>query len=118
MEITKEALLFGKPTIIKDREYLATKDYVDEFVTQMSKFTDKFTVHVQLPNQLTVSNSQKDIVYNRVLVQAIMPQKCDIDDYHETYNLSYALDCQNPVYKLYRAYINKDSQNLCTFDSK
>ena len=51
MEITLSRLLEGKPTIIKGKEYLATKEYVSPFIDEMSKYTDKF--------HRTVIHSQK-----------------------------------------------------------
>ena len=66
MEITLNALLEGKPTIIREKEYFATKDYVQPFIDEMSKFTKEFVVNVQLPDQVTISNDSKDVTYNRV----------------------------------------------------
>ena len=66
MEITIEKLLEGKSTIIKDSEYLSTKDYVSPFIELMKKFTNDFSIQVQLPSQLTITDSAKDITYNRV----------------------------------------------------
>lgn len=45
-----------------------------------------------------------------------MPDRCTIDGYIETYGLVYALDARIPVYKVYRAYVNKDTHNMCVFD--
>lgn len=45
-----------------------------------------------------------------------MPSKCDVEEYHEVYGLVYALDVRVPLYKVYRAYINSENQNLCVFD--
>ena len=36
--------------------------------------------------------------------------------YVETYGLVYALDARIPVYKVYRAYVNKETHNMCVFD--
>ena len=66
MEITLNALLEGKPTIIREKEYFATKDYIQPFIDEMSKFTKEFVVNVQLPDQVTISNNSKDVTYNRV----------------------------------------------------
>ena len=44
MKINIEDLLKGKATIIKDREYLPTKSYVEPFLERMSKFTNDFRV--------------------------------------------------------------------------
>lgn len=66
MEITISKLLEGKSTVIKDNEYLSTKEYINPFIELMKKFTNNFYVQVQLPSQLTITNSEKDITYNRV----------------------------------------------------
>ena len=66
MEITLNALLEGKPTIIRERKYFATKEYIQPFIDEMSKFTKDFIVNVQLPDQVTISNNNKDLTYNRV----------------------------------------------------
>ena len=116
MEITLSALLEGKPTIIREKEYFATKEYVQPFIDEMSKFTKDFIINVQLPGQITVSNNNKDLTYNKVWIQAIMPDQCTIDGYAETYGLVYAIDARVPVYKVYRAYINKETHNMCVFN--
>lgn len=66
MEITLDLLLKGKPTIIKEREFLPTKEYVGEFIKIMSNFTDNFVVNVTLPTQLTLTNKEEDITFNKV----------------------------------------------------
>lgn len=66
MEITIGKLLEGKSTVIKDNEYLSTKEYVNPFIEIMKKFTADFSVQVQLPSQLTITDSKEDITYNRV----------------------------------------------------
>jgi hypothetical protein len=66
MDITLEALYLGKPTIIKDKQFLSTKDYVDGFVREMSKYTKRFITKVQMPNQITLSKDREDVTYNKV----------------------------------------------------
>lgn len=66
MEITLSALLEGKPTIIRGKEYFATQEYIQPFIDEMSKFTKDFIVNVQLPDQVTISNNNRDLTYNRV----------------------------------------------------
>ena len=66
MEIDKNLLLEGKSTIIKNKNYLSTKEYVEPFFDEMSKFTDNFIIRVQTPNQMTLSGEDKDITFNRV----------------------------------------------------
>lgn len=116
MEITPELLLKGKPTIIKGKEYLPTADYVQPFFDEMAKFTDKFIVKVQTPNQVTITDGDEDITYNRVWVQALMPDKYAIDNHTEVYSLLYGLDVRTPVYKVARHYLNNACLNLCVFN--
>lgn len=66
MEITLDGLNAGKPTIIKNNEFLETKEYTTPFITEMKKFTDKFVVNVQVPDQMTITGKGKDLTYNRV----------------------------------------------------
>lgn len=66
MEITIGKLLEGKSTVIKENEYLETKEYVNPFIELMKKFTNDFSIQVQLPSQLTITDSKEDITYNRV----------------------------------------------------
>jgi hypothetical protein len=47
-----------------------------------------------------------------------MPSKCDIDGYAETFNLVYGLDVRQPVYKIFKAYKDRRSENLYCFDSR
>lgn len=66
MEIDKDLLFEGKSTIIKNKNYLSTKEYVESFFDEMSKFTNDFIIRVQTPNQMTLSGEDKDITFNRV----------------------------------------------------
>ena len=116
MEITPELLLKGKPTIIKGKEYLPTADYVQPFFDEMAKFTDKFIVKVQTPSQMTVTDGDEDVTYNRVWVQAVMPEKYTIDNHVEVYSLLYGLDVRTPVYKVARHYLNNACLNMCVFN--
>jgi len=116
MEITIGKLLEGKSTVIKDNEYLSTKEYVNPFIEIMKKFTTDFSVQVQLPSQLTITDSKEDITYNRVWVQAIL--KDNVYGYAETINLVYALDVRKPIYKLFKAYKDRKTGNLFAFNSQ
>lgn len=116
MEITIDLLLKGKSTIIKDKKFLSTSEYVKPFLDEMKKFTNNFIVNVVLPDQLTVTNKSEDLTFNKVWIQAIMPEKCRIGDYDEVYNLVYALDVKTPIYKLFRSYIHKESKAMLVTD--
>ena len=116
MEIDKDLLFEGKSTIIKNKNYLSTKEYVEPFFDEMSKFTDDFIIRVQTPNQMTLSEDNKDITFNRVWIQALMPEDHSIDNHRECYHLIYGLDVKKPVYKVARGYVNMACTNLCIFD--
>lgn len=66
MEITLDALFLGKPTIIKDKEFLSTREYTEGFIKEMSKYTKRFITKVQMPNQITLSKDREDVTYNKV----------------------------------------------------
>ena len=66
MEITLDLLLKGKPTIIKEKEFLPTAEYVGEFIKEMTQFTTDFIINVTLPSQLTLTNKEEDITFNKV----------------------------------------------------
>jgi hypothetical protein len=117
VEITLKELLDGKATIIKTKDYLSTKEYVQPFLDQMSKFTNNFKIKVKLPDQMTTGDS-RDTTYNRVLVEAILPATNDIDKHQEVVGLLYGLDTRKPIAKVYRGYQNQACLNLTVFQPK
>lgn len=116
MEVTLDFALKGKSTIIKNRNYLSTKEYIEPFIDSMSKFTDDFIIRVQTPNQMTITDNDQDLTFNRVWIQALMPEDHCIDNHRECYHLIYGLDVKKPVYKIARGYLNMACTNLCVFD--
>lgn len=116
MEITPELLLKGKPTIIKGNEYLPTADYVKPFFDKMASYTDKFIVKVQTPDQLTITNGNQDTTYNRVWIQAVMPDEMEIENHKTAINLLYALDTRTPVVKIFKNTLNMACLNICVFN--
>lgn len=116
MEITISKLLEGKSTIIKENEYLSTRDYVSPFINLMKKFANDFSIQVQLPSQFTITDFKEDITYNRVWIQAILSD--NKYGFAETYNLVYALDVRKPIYKIFKAYKDRKTGNLFAFNSQ
>ena len=111
-----EALLRGKETVIKTKEFLPTRQYVEPFLNQMSKYTDDFRVDVKIPDQITKINDEEDLTYNRVLIQAVLPAEHSIESHDEVVGFLYGLDVRKPVVKIYRGYLNQACTNLCVFD--
>lgn len=111
-----EQLLKGKPTKIRNREYLPTKAYVEPFLEKMSKFTSDFRVQVKLPDQITRTDGDDDITYNRVLIEAVLPKELEVENHQEVIGLVYGLDVRKPVAKIYRGALNMACTNLCIFN--
>ena len=117
--LTLDDLYKGKPTRIKDKEYFPTGEYIDPFIQYMSKFTDDFRVSAKLPKQITQTVQDKmgfdDITYNRVWIQAVMPEEYMFDNHSEVIGFLYGLDIRKPVCKIYRGGLNMACTNLCVF---
>ena len=116
MEITVQELLQGKPTIIKNKEFFQTKNYVEPFLEKMSKITDDFRIQVRTPDQVTVSKDMQDLTYNRVLIQAVLPEQYTIDNHAEVVGFLYGIDVRRPVAKIYRGHLNMACTNLTVFN--
>lgn len=116
MELTIPELLQGKPTIIKNKEFFQTKTYVEPFLEKMSKLTDDFRVQVKIPDQMTMGNGVTDTTFNRVWIQAVLPEDHCIDDHDEVIGFLYGIDVKKPVVKIYRGYLNRACTNLCVFN--
>ena len=118
MEVTLNQLLEGKATRIKNKDYAPTRSYVEPFLERMSKITNDFRVQVKLPDQVTCTSGEgerhDDITYNRVLIQAVLPNK--FDNHQEVIGMVYGLDARKPLIKIYRGAINCACTNLCIFD--
>lgn len=115
MIITIDELLKGKGTKIKDKEYFPTKRYVEPFLDKVGKLTSDISVQVELPKQVTVLGDTEDITYNRVLIQATLPEEI-WDNHKEVIGFVYGLDVKKPIAKIYRAGINCACTNLCVFN--
>ena len=118
MEITLNELLNGQATMIKNKEYLTTKEYVQPFLDQMSGITNDFRVNIKLPDQITKIDDNQNITYNRVLIQAVLPKEYRVDEHDEVIGMLYGLDVRKPISKLYRGYLNSACTNLTVFDPK
>ena len=100
MEIEMEDLLEGQSTIIRGKEFNETKAYVQPFIDRFKSETDDFRIRVISPSQLSVSaDGTVNQVYNRVLIEAVIPTAFDIAD---VVGMTYALDVRYPVVKFFK----------------
>lgn len=118
MEISLSELLKGKPTIIKNKEFFQTKNYVEPFIQKMSALTSDFRIQVKAPDQMTMSGESQDLTYNRVWIQAVLPPEHTIEGHDEVIGFLYGIDVKRPVAKIYRGYLNQACTNLCVFNPK
>jgi hypothetical protein len=120
MEVTLETLLKGKATRIKNNDFFPTEAYVQPFIDKMSKFTSDFRIQATLPDQITKTINDEinfdDITYNRVWVQAVLPDEYAFDNHDEVIGMVYGLDCRKPIVKIYRGGLNRACTNLCVFN--
>ena len=118
MELTLTDLYKGKSTTIKNKNYFSTENYIKPFVDSMSSFTDNFKIKAILPPQITTDAGTADVTYNKVWIQAILPDEYAIDEHNEVISLIYALDVRKPLAKVYRGYLNSACLNLTVFNPK
>ena len=120
MELTVEQLLQGKATKIKKKEFFTTKAYVEPFFDRMSKYTEEFIINVKPADQISLTPSGEvnfdDIVYNRVWVQAVLPDEYAYENHKRVMSMLYALDTRKPVVKMYTGALNMACLNLCVFN--
>lgn len=119
MELTLEQTLAGKSTQIKGKEYLSTAAYVEPFLERMSKYTDKFIFNGIQPDQISLTKdgdiNLEDTVWNRMWVQAVMPDNNMFDNHNRVVGMVYGLDVRKPIVKIYVGGLNMACCNLCIF---
>lgn len=120
MELTINTALQGLATSIKGKEFLSTAAYVEPFLERMSKYTDKFIINGIPATQLSYTKegdvNMENMIYNRMWVQAVMPDSAGFDNYDRVVGMVYGLDTRKPVVKFYVGGLNKACCNLCIFD--
>lgn len=124
MNITLDELLRGKATKIKDKSYAPTEAYVTPFLERVANIpgvsTDDISVKVELPDQITVTQKENvnfdDITYNRVWLQAHLPEEYQVDNHDDVLGMVYGIDTRKPIAKFYRGGLNRACTNLCVFD--
>lgn len=121
MEINLNELLAGRATRIKNKDYFPTAAYVEPFLERVQKLTNEFRVQVQLPSQITYTANgdinTEDITYNRVLVEAILPDeyKFNDDPHKAVLGMVYGIDVRKPVVKFFKGQERMSCTNLCVF---
>ncbi len=121
MELTLDELLHGKATRIRGKEFFSTAAYVEPFLERVSRLTSNFRVQVKLPSQITYTEdgniNTEDITYNRVLVEAILPDEFNFnnDPHRPVIGMVYGIDVRKPVIKFFKGQERRSCTNLCVF---
>lgn len=121
MELSLQELLAGRQTRIKNREYFPTTAYVEPFLERLNKLTSEFRINGVTPNQITYSGDgnliTEDITYNRVTIEAILPESMKIngDNHKEVIGMVYGLDVRKPVVKFFHAQERCVCTNMAVF---
>lgn len=121
MELNLNELLDGKPTRIKGKDYYPTAAYVEPFLERVHRLTNELRIQVQLPKQITYTANgdinTEDITYNRVLIEAILPDeyKFNDDPHRAVIGMVYGIDVRKPVVKFFKGQERRSCTNLCVF---
>ena len=120
-EISIKELLDGRATRIKNKDYYPTAAYVEPFLERVHRLTNELRVQVQLPNQITYTANgdinTEDITYNRVLIEAVLPDeyKFNDDSHKAVIGMVYGIDVRKPVVKFFKGQERMSCTNLCVF---
>lgn len=112
-------ILKGKTTLIKSNQYFSAADYINPFLKRLEPLNpESYKCQVKIPDQLSITNGNYDIVYNRVHIQAILPESYYYkNNCKKVVGMIYGLDVKNPVAKFYIADIDQLG-NTFAFDSQ
>lgn len=109
MKLRLVDVLNGKPTQIKNKEYFATKDYVQPFIDRMATAGAlNITCWVKPCEQVSLTDGEPDAIYNRVLIAAQLPES--VGDYHKTICMAYSLDVKKPTVKFYSGWTDSEDR--------
>lgn len=122
MEIKLNELLAGKATRIKNKDYFPTSAYIEPFLNRVQRLSTEIRVQVQLPKQLTYTSdgniNTEDITYNRVLIEAVLPDeyRFNNDPHRPVLGMVYGIDVRKPVVKFFKGQERMSCTNLCVFN--
>ena len=89
------------------------------FIQRMAEYTDDFRIQAIPAGQISLTPSgemnMEDMVYNRMWIQAVMPDAAGYDNHDRVIGMVYGLDTRKPVVKFYVGGLNRACTNLCIF---
>lgn len=116
MEITIDELLKrGLATTIKNKEYYTSEQYVTPFLERTQKYNPEYIVQVKEADQLS-RNPDLNTIYNRVFIQAVLPDEYSTDNHKQVIGFLYGLDVRKPLAKIFTNHLNMACLNMCVFN--
>src|SRR5574344_2288623 len=117
IEITLNDLYKGKSILIKNKQYLSTKQYTEPFVDRLSTFGASFKIQAIQPKQMTKEGEHVDMAYTKVLIDAVLPIKYDSGkSFRQCISMAYSLDVKKPICKFYRTVVDTSTNWMYNFD--
>lgn len=121
MELDLNLLLKGKATKIKNKEYFSTEQYITPFLDRMSKYTNDFIIQAKPADQISLTPegdiNYEDAIYNRVNIEAVLPDEYCYEGHKQVVGFVYALDTRKPIVKIYSGGLRCACLNLTVFNS-
>ena len=114
--ITLDELYQGRAAVLKNKEFFSAKQYIEPFVERMSAITNDFIVKVKRNDTISLNGEIENQIFNRVWIQAILPEKYNIDNHQETISMIYGIDVKRPTVSIYKGYLNSACLNLTMFN--
>lgn len=95
---------------------MSTTDYVNPFFNRMDLLQSEYIIEVKKADQLSGTESNPDLIFNKVHIKAILPESYYYEnEYIKCLGFTYELDTRIPIAKFYIADIDKDG-NIFSFD--
>ena len=127
LTVSKEILQQGKETkkVKRGKElvYLEPNVLLRPFFDYTDKLDVSYVIKVIKPNITSMTNDglqdierTEDIRFNRVWVQAILPESHTISNHKEVLGCILAIDKAEPILKAYRGHLNAACMNLTVFN--
>lgn len=114
--VSKEDVMQGAATTIKDVKYLKTAEYVQPFLNKVEEKAYDISFAASEPKQNILVDGSVVTTYNRVHVIATLNSEYDTDEFKTIVGMIYGLDIRKPVAKFYKAYVNKETGDMYMFD--
>ena len=114
-----EKVLQGKGITIKRSEFFSAEHYIRPFIDRLASLNPTFKCLVKVPDQLSITDGEPDLMYSKVHIQAILPQTYYSNaEYVKVIGMIYGIDCKIPIVKFYIGDYNTVTGNTVIFNPR